>query len=74
MDRGEGTVCLAQLYLTAGCECVRLIGDALLSLSQFICGLSASGKQKGQAGYCHCSLMCMSLAKYTECVCMYRFI
>lgn len=50
MDRGEDTVSLAQLYPTAGSECVCLIDDVLfLSLSLFICDLSVS-RQKGQAG------------------------
>lgn len=72
MDRGEDTVSLAQLYPTAGCECelvcVWLAMHFFLSLSLFICDSSASARQKGQAGYCHCNLMCVPFAKYTECV------
>lgn len=51
--------------------CVGLTGGALfLSLSLFICDLSASARQKGQAGHFHCSLLCVSLAECAVSLCV----
>jgi len=73
--RGENTASLARLHPTAGVG-VCLTGDALLSLSLFICDLSASARLKGHEGFCYCSpmfasesellhaLLCLSVGLY----------
>lgn len=54
---------------------VCLIGDALFfpPLSLFICALSVSARKRGQAGYCHCNLLCRRFAKDRVCACVFIY-